>query len=305
MSENKINHELPDISGLFDIDDSSIPSEIIDKVPTSAPITSPILTSDEAMKRLPKEERKEIERDNKSRKRRAAAKSRKNTMKKVAIILIAIMLGISIIDFTIDRAKMPSVTVDSPVIQTLTRYYEATAVAISKQGKSYAALVDNDYDLHFITIGQPVEVTLQDGTKISGSVAEIKEEKPEDELISKNFSVLTGTLPSTSVYAIYIALDENSADIISGSVLTAKIITKTAENAVTVPESAVIKDNEGCYVWAYSSFKKCLKRVDVTVGITVDGITEITSGLEKSDKIAVAFSCLPEQLYVDIKVKTK
>lgn len=305
MSENKTNHELPDISGLFDIDESSIPTEIIEKSPTLGTITTPILTSEEAMRKLPKEARKDIETDNKAKKKRATAKKRKNTLKKAAIILLALMLGISIIDFIIDRAKMPSVTVDSPVIQTISRYHEAPAVAVNKNNTVFAALIDNDYDLHYIEAGQIVEITLPDSTKTYGKVFEIKEEKPEDELISKNFNVLTGSLPSTPVYAVYVTFNDLSLSLKDGTVLSAKIITKMAENAVTLPSSAVLQDDNGYYVWSYSSFKKCLKRIDITVGITVDGITEITSGLEKSDKIAITFSCLPEQLYEDIKVKTK
>ena len=53
---------------IFNIDDASIPSTIIEKDPDSPKITEPVLTSDEAYRFLPKEERKKLEKEKKAEK---------------------------------------------------------------------------------------------------------------------------------------------------------------------------------------------------------------------------------------------
>ena len=74
---------------------------------------------------------------------------------------------------------------------------------------------------------------------------------------------------------------------------------------MTVKASAVFTDGNQTYVWKYSSFGKALEKQDVKTGITVDGITVISAGIEKNDRIVTSFSCSEDKIYDGIQVKTE
>ncbi len=304
-NEKNRSEEYPDFSKVFDIDESSIPDKIIEKDPNGPKITNPVLTSEEAQRFLPKETKKALEKEKHAQKKQQ--KKNKRRIRTIMILSAAVLLFITagIVNFIIRDAATPSVSVEKPVKETISRYFTETAVTVSRNDSVEAVFVDNDYDVHYIEKGQPVEITISEGTVIGGIVSEIKEEAPDSEFIKEYYTVLTGTAPSTSVYAVYIRPSSENAGLSKGTTLTAKVITKTASDVLTVPSSAVFINGNQHYVWLYNSFRKTLSRQDVSIGISVDGKTEIIKGIDKSDRIAVTFSCLQEQLYEGIRVKNR
>ncbi|MBR3768727.1 MAG: hypothetical protein IKL10_10900 [Clostridia bacterium] len=300
MNKKNNQNDYPDISGVFDIDESTIPDKMIAKDPDTAKITEPILTSDAAQRFLPKDAKKALEKEKKANKKRENKNKRRTRLIIILSAILALFLTVSIINFVIEDSKIPTISAEKPVTETISRYHTDTAVSV-KQG---AVFIDNDYDVHFIEKGQKVELSSPENMTFTGTVSDIKEEAPDSALITKHYPILTGSLPSTPVYAVYITFDNSDSFTEEGTEISAKVLTKTSENALTVPSSAVFINGNQHFVWIYSPFKKTLSKQDVNIGISSDGRTEITNGIKKSDRIAVTFSCSPEVLHEGIRVKT-
>ena len=305
MNKNtNTGNEYPDLSGVFDIDESKIPEELIKKDPNTPEITSRFLTADDAIRHLPEKEQKMILKQRKA----ARKKIRRDKRRVRLIIILSAVLALLIIAAAartgLNEAKKPLIAADKPVEQTISRYSVSKGISVSIDGIVYGVFIDNDYDVHFIEKGQTVEITDENGTVTRGRVALIREEAPDSALLSEYHTLLFETKPSTSSYAVYVNLDNGEAIKKAGLALSFKTITKTAENALTVSASSVYIDGNQHYVWVYSPINKTLSKTEVRIGLTVDGITEIISGIKKSDKIMYSVSVPPETLYDGIKVKT-
>lgn len=299
------NNNLPDLSGLFKIDENEIPDEIIQKEPVKQQSGESILLSKEAVDTLPKPQRKVIRKDRKQYKRKQAILLARKRIAVIAAAVIALVLTISLISFFADRAKRPEITFEKVRKETVVSYAKNTGVTYSNGNSIEAVFIDNDYDVNFITTGQTVQMTTPDGLTVNGMVKEIKEEPAGSELITKYYNILTGTIPATSVYAVYILPDSTESFTQAGLAVDIQVITGTSEDTLTVPSSAIRTENGQTFVWIYSSFSKEISRQNVTVGISYDGRTEVTSGLRRSQKIVSSSSSLAEELSEGIKVRAK
>lgn len=299
------NDNYPDFSELFRIDDKDIPSEIIEKDPGQKEVKEPILISQEAVKTLPKPQRKAITREQKQKKRRKAANAAKKRIIMIAAAVIALITAISLISFFADRAKRPEVTYAKAAKETITAYAKNIGVTYSNGSSIEAVFIDNDYDVNMISAGQTVEMTTEDSLTVTGIVREIKEEPVGSDIITRYFNILTGTMPATSVYAVYITPDSTESFTQAGVPLDVKVITGKSEDAITVASSAIQSDNGQSFVWVYSPFSKTIKRENVTVGLSYDGRTEITSEFRRSKRVITSCTCAPEELAEGIKVVAK
>ena len=302
MSKKPGNNDIPDFSKVFNIDEDSLPDELIEKDPTASTRNFGFLSENTEPSEKEKKEQLRRERAEKKKRQAIRIKNRMIIILSAVVLLLVAVFGISI---AVRESRKPVVTAEKPVIQTVSRYTEGNAVTVSS-GKGYKAVfVDNDYDVHYIEPGQTVELTDENGTVYTGKISDIKEASPDSYYIKDYYSVLTGELPSTAVYAVFVTPGDSAMFTKEGISLKVKVLTKTAENAMTVKASAVFTDGNQSYVWKYSAFGKTLTRQDVKTGITVDGITVILGGLEKNDKVITAFSCSEDKIYDGIKVKAE
>ncbi len=299
------NDNYPDFSELFKIDEKDIPAEIIEKDPEQKEVQEPILISQQAVKTLPKPQRKVITKEQKQKKRQKAALKAKKRIIIIAAAVIALITAVSLISFFADRAKRPEVTYEKPVKETITAYAKNIGVTYSNGNTIEAVFIDNDYDVNMISAGQTVEMTTADSLTVTGIVKEIKEEPVGSDIITKYFNILTGTMPATSVYAVYITPDSTESFTQAGLPLDVRVITGKSEDAITVASSAIQSDNGQAFVWIYSSLSKTIKRENVTVGLSYDGRTEITSEFRRTKKVITSYSCTPEEMAEGIKVVAK
>lgn len=299
------DNNLPDLSGLFQINENEIPDEIIKKEPVKQQSGESILLAKEAVDTLPKPQRKVIHKERKQYKRKQTILLARKRIAVIAAAVIALVLTISLISFFADRAKRPEITFEKVRKETVVSYAKNTGVTYSNGNSIEAVFIDNDYDVNFITTGQTVQMTTPDGLAVNGMVKEIKEEPAGSELITKYYNILTGTIPATSVYAVYILPDSTESFTQAGLAVDIQVITGTSEDTLTVPSSAILTENGQTFVWIYSSFSKEISRQNVTVGISYDGRTEVTSGLRRSQKVVSSSSCLAEELSEGIKVRAK
>lgn len=306
MSDNK-NELYPDISGLFDIDDKDIPEEIIKKDPTIKPAGAPILNSDEALKALPKESRKAITKDKKARKHKAILQKTKKKFIIAIASVIAIILAAGIISFLISESQKPVVKCEKPVTETISLHTDSIGITYSDGQGIQIVFIDNEYDTNNITVGQTAEITSTE-IKTTGTVSLIREEQPDSQVVTEYYSGLSADasdekLPETAVYAVYITPSEPESFTSAGKPVSIKVLTKTSEDTLTVPSSAVISDESGTYVWVYSIWSKAISKNAVTTGISSDGRTEITDGLKKSSRVIYDFSENTSSLAEGVKVK--
>lgn len=302
MSKKTESTPVNDFSAVFDIDNDSLPKELIEKDPDASSRNLGFLSGNDEDGISAKEKEEKAKEKSRAEKAKKADKAKNRTI----IILLATVLlfiGATVISLIVNESRKPVITPEKPVVQTISRYTENTAVTIAAGNTMRIFFIDNDYDVHYIENGQTVELYDEAGTMYKGTITEIRESSPESGYIKNYAELLTGVAPSTSVYTVFITPANPSDFSKEGIILRAKTLTKTATDALTINASAVFIDGNQSYVWLYSPLKKTLTRQDVKTGLTVDGITQITAGLEKSDKVATSFSCSEEKIYDGIKVK--
>lgn len=302
MDKKPENNDIPDFSKVFSIDESTLPDKLIEKDPEASARNLGFLSGEEELSEKEKKEKLKQEKNEKKKKKINRIKNRTIVILSAVVILFVAITAVSI---AVKESRKPVVTVEKPVVQTISRYTEADAVTVSSGTGFKVVFVDNDYDVHYIEAGQTAEITDENGTLYTGKISDIKEASAESYYIKNYYAVLTGEMPSTAVYAVFVNPDDASAFTKEGTVLKVKVLTKTAADALTVKASAVFTDGNQQYVWKYSAFGKTLEKHDVKVGLSVDGVTQILAGVEKSDKVVASFSCSEDKIYEGIKVKTE
>ncbi len=308
MADKK--NPLPDISGVFDIDESKIPKTIIDKPREKVgarPGQSILLPSETPP--APKKREKQPG-------TRAAGgrKKPKNTALRSRLILVGLAaLAVLVLALVIRAAvldhKKPTVAIAQVTRETLTSHYDADGSILGQATDEYnmtyyAVFVENDYDVYGLQKGQRAAVQLNEEVSVSGVVSDIRKEESDSDVISWLISVFSGASYSTaSNYTVFIALDESSY-IEENAPVHVTVTTGIAENVLTVASRAVLKDKDGQhYVWVYKSFGKKVKRQDVSVGLEAEGKAEIRSGLSEDDFVVT--DVIGENAVLDNNVKVK
>ncbi len=308
MADKK--NPLPDISGVFNIDESRIPKTIIDKPreTVSARTTGGILLPDEKPAETKKRE-KQQRAEAKTKKKEAKRKVMRSRMILAGVALVVILALVLAIRAAVLDHKKPTVTLTQVARETLTSHYDADGSILMQAtdeytASYYAVFVENDYDVYGLQKGQRANVQLNDEVAVSGVVSDIRKEESDSAIISWLISVFSGASYSTaSNYTVFIALDESSY-IEENAPVHVTVTTGIAENVLCVPSGAVYKEDGQHYVWVYKSWGKKLQRQDVSVGLETDGKTEIRSGLSEDDFVVTDVLGDNTELYDKVKVKT-
>ena len=293
-----------DFSEIFNIDNDTLPKELIEKEPDASRRNFGFLSED-TTKPLSGKEKKEISKKAAKADKRLKSGIFKNRLIVALFAIILLFISSTVIKIVINEKQKPVIETEKPVEQTISRYTTATGVTIASGNSFRVVFIDNEYDIHYIAAGQPAELSDENGNVWKGTVTDIRSVTPDAYYIQKYPSALVGEIPSTSVYAVFVSLEDASAFTKEGVTLSIKITTKSVADAVTVSSSAIFSENDIQYVWVYSPLRKNLTQREVKTGLSVDGITQIISGLEKSDKVAVSFSCNQNKLFDGIQVKIK
>lgn len=303
MSDKNTDELFPDITGIFEIDESSIPNVPIsrtDGADTKRP-RGRVLTVPEPKRKPTKEEQKREKAETKKKQREEKIRIAKTRAILILSAVVVVLIGTMVIRAVIANSKKPVISVEKAVVDSIERSYSSDAAAVKNPFGTYAVLIDNDYDIHFLEKKQTAEVTLTDGTLLNGTVDKIQEEDQEGSFFDKIANALLGERPETSVYTVYVSVNDPEGLMKDGDKVSVKIFTKKVDKAVLVPSSAVFTEDAQSYVWLYHSMKKVLSRQDVTVGISADGRTEILSGISKGDTVMTESNS--EEIYNGVKVK--
>lgn len=137
------------------------------------------------------------------------------------------------------------------------------------------ASVPEEYS-YLLKVGQKANITVAGAnTKVKGTIKKIMP-----------YARQTGTILSTgeTVVDVVISIDEYGMNIKPGLSATAKIITETRKNAITVPYEAIVQDNAGNMYMYVAKNGKAVK-TSVLTGIELDNSVEILSGLKKPEYV--------------------
>lgn len=293
----------PDISAIFNVDERRAAGQPVEKSTEAPRRNERILTADEGMKHLPKEDRKKMKAAARKEKRAASFKKAKTRAIIILAVLLTALIAAGVIWLRIAEKKKPEVAIAKATVETVERAYSDTAVIVSDEKGLAAVLIDNDYDVHYIAKNLTAELENAAGAKIPGKVTEIREEKPGTDAFLLLTSALLKETPEVPVYTVRIVPEDTEQILVPGEQVTARVITETAENAVAVPASAVLQDGAQPYVWVFHSFSKKLTRQDIAVGISSDEKTEVLRGLKKGDWVVSGAKVPSSELYEGVKVK--
>lgn len=295
----------PDISSIFNVDESRAAGKPVEKTTEAPRKEARILTAEEGLRHLPKEERKKMKRDaRKKRRTETVRRIKTRAIIALSVLLVALVAGL-VIWGRISEAKKPGVTVAKAALETVERAYSDTAVILSDGNALSAVLIDNDYDVHYIAKNLPAVLTNGSGAEIPGRVTEIREERPGTDSFSAITAALQGAIPEVPVYTVRITPEATEQILTPGEKVTARVVTERSENTVAVPTQAVLMDGAQPYVWIFHSFTKKLTRQDVAVGIASDEKTEILRGLKKGDWVVSGSTVPASELYEGVRVKMR
>lgn len=290
MDEKKSGSGLPDISGVFNVNDSDIPDRLLDK-PEARKTDRPqdrrgiIFTEQTTKEELLKKQRTVRRRGNAAKKRRL----RKRRMITAAAVIAAAVIAVFAVKTAVENSKRPTVELYTVTVGAVRSTYESqAAVVTAATGKNpiatYAVIPENSYDLNGIKTGQTAMITNSDGKVYEAHVTDIAEESADTALTDSVGSALTDkTLSAASNIFIYVKPDApmNEAD---GTVLSVCIITAEVNDVTFVPNECIYRDSNGAFVWTVSSFGKTLAKKYVTVSLSANGCTAVIGGLKKNEK---------------------
>ena len=316
--ENR-NNDLPDISGVFQIDESKIPTRVIEKPaaprPAAAQGDAPSIL---LQKQSPKEERKSYEKMSPEAARRTKKRQKDQRQKLfrqrlilAGIALVLLLVAVLGIRALILKNRRPTVETVPVVTGALSSHYDTDAVILSEESadgerRIYAVFVDNDSDLHGISAAQDVKVRMEGDLTATGVISEIRKEESGSELVARLLTLTPDASFSTATNYVVMVWIKDSDSAIENSQVKLEITTNKAEDAKLVPLSAVRYDDSGsAYLWAYKSFGKKLVKVPVSLGLTSDGmavVSNVATGTQVVYAASVDVSVLGEGMKVRANV---
>jgi len=139
---------------------------------------------------------------------------------------------------------------------------------IVNMNKTIAIVGIESEDMDKVKVGQKAEITIPNVT--NGKIF-------DGEVIKQNKEID----PATQLVHIWVEIKSVTNLLQPGMFAEIKILVKTDSNIVSLPRSAVLKDDNGTYVFIIKN--KLAKKNYVKIGIENSNYVEILSGIEKSD----------------------
>ena len=292
MDDDKNKNSLPDISGIFDVDDSRIPEHLINR---------PDLTSKRErdsgegvlLENRQPTKAEQLKKQQRVRRRGNAAKKRRLHRKRIntALIVLAAVIVLALgIKAAVANSKKPTVEIYTVTVGAVQQLYDSpgsvvTAAAAGSPILTYAVIPENSYDLMNIAVGNKAMIKSSAGVQFEAKVAAIENESADTELTSE----LKEALPEKEFSAsanilIYVKPDApmNAAD---GEKVSVSIITDECTDTPFVPDECIITDKDGSYVWAVNRFTKVLSKKYITTALSAGGNTAVLGGLKKNERV--------------------
>ncbi|MFB2580699.1 efflux RND transporter periplasmic adaptor subunit [Herbiconiux sp. P15] len=128
-------------------------------------------------------------------------------------------------------------------------------------------------DLANVAVDDQVELSTDDGTAFFGTVSEV--------------GMLPSTTSGAAAYPVTVAVTGSPEGLHDGISVTASIVYERRTDVLTVPSAAVSTDADGASTVTVVDAEGTETVTPVTVGETVDSLTEITEGIAEGDLVQV------------------
>lgn len=290
MDKNNIDkNEYPDISGIFDIDESTLPKELMAKEKQKKNRhQKPILISEDKEKQFEKERAKQLKAEEKKQKKK------EQKIKKIKKTGIAVLVGILVfltsvfsLKGFISKKKAPEVILCTAQTGEISVSHLSHALMLlSDTGSLYAAFIDNDFDLHLIKNGLSAIITSADERQFVAHIQAIRAEEPGSEITARIQTMLPdGIYSSASNYVVYVIPTQSITGMNENDIVTVESVIDYASDALLIPSATLFSDENGDFVWKYSSLTHRIKKVYVTAGINNGTHVQIIDGLKKNDSV--------------------
>ena len=306
-NKNQNSYDYPDISGIFDIDESSLPKELMAKEKTKKDRhRQSILISEDREKRMEKEREKELKTAQKTQKQQAQKKAKIKRIFRLSLIAALLMLiAVFGIKTAISNKNAVEVTVSQGTLGEISNSYITKAVMLRSSDSTLCAVfIDNDFDLHSVATQLEANIVSADGRSFTATVGSIVNAPVNDSVAAKIISCLPDSLFSyASNYLIYVKPSQNMTGIAENDIVSVEIIIQQAKDTLIIPSSAVFEDENGTFVWKYSSFTKKLTKTYVETGIKNSLSTQILGGLSEKTQIVSSIISETAELSENIKIK--
>lgn len=283
------NNDYPDISGIFDIDENSLPKELMAKEKRKKNRhQKPILISEDREKQMAKEQARQLKEAQKKQKQKEHNRTK---IKRISAVVLSIAAVILIAVFSIKgiytAKNAPAVSVVTAQTGEISTSYMAQALMLlSDNGTLYAAFVDNDFDLHSLQKGQAAIITVADERTFVGQISAISSEDIGSALTSHIQTMLPdGIYSSASNYIVCVTPAQSITGISENDTVTVEVVINYAADALIIESAALFSDENGEYVWKYSSFSDKIKKVYVSTGINNGSYVQITDGLKENTQL--------------------
>lgn len=109
---------------------------------------------------------------------------------------------------------------------------------------------------------------------------------PGIEFAASVFRVAPLVDPVSRTKEIFITFKNDDGKINAGMFAKIKLFTTVSKNCVAVPEDALVTNDDKYYAFVLTEDGSTVVRREVKKGVTVDGVTEIISGLEDGARVA-------------------
>ncbi len=153
----------------------------------------------------------------------------------------------------------------------------ATGLAVDLMDTSSLEVVldVDEIDIGSLAVGQQAVVTL--------------ETWPDEELTGELVSIAPKAKSGAEIvtYQVRLSLDAGELPIRSGMTANAELVTDNREGVVLVPNRAITADRQAGKYYVNLVQGDTVARTEVTIGLRDNKYTEITSGLEKGDQLAI------------------
>ena len=179
------------------------------------------------------------------------------------------------------KLNLEHANVVAPVSGTITAINVTLHNMASNQSPAYTIQSDAPCKVVFYVAEQTARNILP-GT----DAVVTKEGKDYD---AKILSVYDTIDPDTGLFKVEATVTgQGSSELIAGSSVSIRTITRRTDNALAVPIDSVYYDGDQAFLYIAENGKA--KRVDVTTGISDDETVEITDGISADDKVIITWN---------------
>jgi len=180
----------------------------------------------------------------------------------------------------VSRAELSRATIRSPIAGTITKRLVNDGEAVDPATPAFEVIDASSLD---VVANLPAEYL---GRVKTGDLAVVHVEASDKEFSGGVVQVAPSVDPQTNTVAVRVRLPNESGELKAGVYANARIAVEIHQNALVVPESALVVQGDETFVFVPHSDK--VEKRKVTVGIRDSGHAEITEGLKDKEQVVVA-----------------